>query len=167
MNVKKYRKKPEDVLTVRYTPETIDDCLSFLESGNVKYSITFGKQGEAELKILIDRATKSVEYGDYIVRDEYDEYFLYKSYDFGLIYEPIDKSGDMFIEINSAITNLNYAVNIDDIESIERGFVDISGGKEVTIIKTKFSSGGWKAKETPEEILKKIANAGVIKNESN
>lgn len=167
MNVNKYRKKPEEVSVVRYTPDSVDDCVKFLENGNAKYSITFDEQGESELKILIGRATKSVEYGDYIVRDEYDEYFLYKSYDFGLKYEPIDESGDMFIEINSAITNLNYAVNIDDVESIERGFVGISGGKEVAIIKTKFSNGGWKAKEAPEEILKKIANAGVKKNESN
>lgn len=72
----------------------------------------------------------------------------------------------MFIEIKSAIIIFDYAVNIDDIESIERGVVGVSGGKEVTIIKTKFSNGGWKVKETPEEILKKIANAGVIKNES-
>lgn len=165
MNVKKYRKKPEEVLAVRYTPETVDDCIKFLENGNAKYFITFDEQGKAELKILDGRTAKSVEYGDYIVRDEYDEYFLYKSYDFGLTYEPIDKSGDMFIEINSAITIFDYAVNIDDIESIERGFVGVSGGKEVTIIKTKFGVG-WKAKETPEEILKKIANAGVIKNES-
>ncbi len=163
MDVKKYRKKPEDVLAVRYTPETVDDCVKFLENGNAKYSITFDEQGKAELKILNGRTTNLVVYGDYIVRDEYGEYFLYKSYDFGLTYEPIEESGDMFIEIKSAITIFDYAVNIDDIESIERGFVDISGGKEVTIIKTKFSNGGWKAKETPEEILKKIANAGVVK----
>ena len=162
MSVKKYRKKPEEVLAVRYTPKTVDDCVKFLENGNAKYSITFDGEGKAELKILNGRATESVVYGDYIVRDEYGEYFLHKSYDFGLTYEPIDKSGDMFIDIKSAITIFDYAVNIDDIESIERGFVGISGGKEVTIIKTKFG-GGWKAKETPEEILKKIANAGVVK----
>ena len=162
MDVKKYRKKPEDVLAVRYTPETVDDCVKFLENGNAKYSITFDEQGKAELKILNGRVTELVVYGDYIVRDEYGEYFLYKSYDFGLTYEPIEKSGDMFIEINSAITNNNYAVNIDDIESIERGIVGVSGGKEVTIIKTKFGKG-WNAKETPEEILNKIANAGVPK----
>lgn len=160
MNVKKYRKKPEEVLAVRYTQETVDDCLSFLENGNAKYSITFGKQGEAELKISIGRATKSVEYGDYIFRDEYGEYFLYKSYDFGLKYEPIEKSGDMFIEINSAITNSCYAVNIDDIKNIKRG-VDMFG-KEATIIEKKFG-GGFSVKETPDEILKKIANAGVKK----
>lgn len=165
MNVKKYRKKPEEILAVRYTPETVDDCVKFLENDNVKYSITFDEKGKSELKILNGRATELVAYGDYILRDKYGEYFLYKSHDFGLIYEPIDESGDMFIEINSAITNLNYAVNIDDIESIERGFVGISGSKEVTIIKKKFG-GGFNAKETPEEILKKIANAGVIKNES-
>ena len=160
MSVSKYRKKPEEVLVVRYTPETVDDCVKFLENSNAKYSITFDEQGEAELKILTGRVTESVECGDYIVRDEYGEYFLYKSYDFGLTYEPIENSGDMFIEINSAITNNNYAVNIDDIESIERGVVGVSGGKEGTIIKTKFSRG-ITAKETPEEILKKLANAGV------
>lgn len=162
MNVKKYRKKPEEVFVVRYTPETVDDCVQFLENDNAKYSITLDERGEAELKILIGSVTRLVVYGDYIVRDKYGEYFLYKSHDFGLIYEPIDESGDMFIEINSAITNIDYAVNIDDIESIERGFVGISGGKEVTIIKKKFG-GGFNAKETPDEILKKIANAGVKK----
>lgn len=162
MNVKTYRKKPKEVSVVRYTPDSVDDCVKFLENGNAKYSITLDEQGESELKILIGSVTRLVVYGDYIVRDKYGEYFLYKSHDFGLIYEPIDESGDMFIEINSAITNLNYAVNIDDIESIERGFVGISGSKEVTIIKKKFG-GGFNAKETPEEILMKIANAGVIK----
>lgn len=162
MSVKKYRKKPEEVLAIRYTPETVDDCVKFLENGNAKYSITFEEQGKAELKILNGRDAELVEYGDYIVRDEYGEYFLDKSYDFGLTYESIDKSGDMFIEINSAITIFDYAVNIDDIVSIERGVVGVSGGKEVTIIKTKFG-GGFKTKETPDEILKKIANAGVIK----
>ena len=162
MSVETYRKKPKEVSVVRYTPDSVDDCVKFLENGNAKYSITFDEQGESELKILIGSVTRLVVYGDYIVRDEYGEYFLYKSYDFGLTYEPIEKSGDMFIEINSAITNNNYAVNIDDIESIERGIVGVSGGKEVTIIKTKFGKG-WNAKETPEEILNKIANAGVPK----
>ena len=129
---------------LRYTPETVDDCVKFLKNGNAKYSVAFDEQGEVELKILTGMATTTlVEYGDYIVRDEYDEYFLYKSYDFGLTYEPIEKYRDMFIEINSVITNLNYAINIDDIESIERG-VGISG-KEVTIIKTKFGKG-WNTK---------------------
>lgn len=162
MSVSKYRKIPVEVSVVRYTPDTVDDCVKFLENGKAKYSFTFDEHGEAELKILTGRVTESVECGDYIVRDEYGEYFLYKSYDFGLTYEPIENSGDMFIEINSAITNNNYAVNIDDIESIERGVVGVSGGKEVTIIKTKFGKG-WSAKEMPEEILNKIANAGVPK----
>ena len=80
MSVETYRKKPKEVSVVRYTPDSVDDCVKFLENGNAKYSITFDEQGESELKILIGSVTRLVVYGDYIVRDEYGEYFLYKSH---------------------------------------------------------------------------------------
>lgn len=156
MSVKTYRLKPVEVKAIRYTPDTVAECLEFLKNVKAKHSITFNKQGESEIKVFPSRYnTRTLHYGDYIVYDEDGQCYAFSYHEFGLLYESTEKYGDMFIEIISSITNDYYAINIEDIKDIKRD------GKKfgTTIIETKF--GYITAKETPEEILKKIANAGV------
>lgn len=156
MSVKTYRPKPVEVKAIRYTPDTVVDCLDFLKNVKAKHSITFNEQGKSEIKVFPSRYnTRTLRYGDYIVYDEDGQCYACSYHEFGLLYKSTEKYGDMFIEIISSITNDYYAINIEDIKDIKRD------GKKfgTTIIETKF--GYISAKETPEQILKKIANARV------
>lgn len=82
-----YKKKPIVVEAMQYTPETLTECLRFLKEGEAQYVLAAVELDEVVIKIGTLEETKTVKYGDYIVKGVQGEAYPCKPDIFEATYE--------------------------------------------------------------------------------
>lgn len=82
-----YKKKPIVVEAMQYTPENLTECLRFLKEGEAQYVLAAVELDEVVIKIGTLEETKTVKYGDYIVKGVQGEAYPCKPDIFEATYE--------------------------------------------------------------------------------
>lgn len=68
MSVKTYRKLPVEVKAIQYAPDTLGECVQFLEDNGARYSIDCtGTNGKTEFMIVTLEGSMTISMADYIV----------------------------------------------------------------------------------------------------
>lgn len=68
MSVGEYRKKPVEVKAIQYTPDTLGECVQFLEDNGARYSVDCtGANGKTEFVIVTLEGYMTVSMADFIV----------------------------------------------------------------------------------------------------
>lgn len=93
MSVKTYRKKPVEIEAIKYDGKNVDDCIKFIEKGQVvcwKKKEVF-PYSKPEIKIMIEtlEGFMKARPGDYIIRGVNGEYYPCKPDIFEKTYEKV------------------------------------------------------------------------------
>ena len=93
MSVKTYRKKPVEIEAIKYDGKNSDDCIKFIESGQVvcwKKKVAF-PISKPEIRIMIEtlEGVMQARPGDYIIRGVNGEYYPCKPNIFFKTYETV------------------------------------------------------------------------------
>lgn len=91
MSVKTYRKKPVEIEAIKYDGKNADDCIKFIENGQVicwKKKVAF-PISKPEIMIMIEtlEGVMQARQGDYIIRGVNGEYYPCKPDIFEKTYE--------------------------------------------------------------------------------
>ena len=93
MSVKTYRKKPVEVKAIQYDGKNVEDCIKFIENGQV---ICWKKKevfpySKPEIRIMIEtlEGVMQARPGDYIIRGVNGEYYPCKPDIFEKTYEMV------------------------------------------------------------------------------
>ena len=94
MSVKTYRKKPVEVQAIQYDGKNVDDCIKFIEKGQVicwKKKVDF-PISKPEIWIMIEtlEGVMQARPGDYIIRGVNGEYYPCKPDIFVKTYETVE-----------------------------------------------------------------------------
>lgn len=93
MSMRKYRKKPVEIEAIKYDGKNADDCIKFIENGQV---ICWKKKevfpySKPEIRIMIEtlEGVMQARPGDYIIRGVNGEYYPCKPDIFEKTYEKV------------------------------------------------------------------------------